>query len=279
MKTLQELTLLDKFLFDEAMEDMETYEALLRILLGDDEINLLSASESEKEFRTAPWLRTIRVDVFSMDGLNNIYSTEMQKQKRDDLCKRSRYYQALIDSSLLAPGEISFNTLKNTTIIMIAPFDLFGMGKYIYTFEETCSEVPNLKLGDGAKRIFINTRGENKDDVSSEFIALMEFIEYNKSNNVSDSLSANYAKIVERVMQIKDDEKVGVRYMQKWEEEALIKQEGRKEGKEEGKEEGKDTLADVIVRISSGESPESIIKSGVEKNFVETAQKVLQQLK
>ena len=109
----------------------------------------------------------------------------------------------------------------------------------------------------------------------SEFIALMEFIEYNKSNNGSDSLSANYAKIVERVTQIKDDEKVGVRYMQKWEEEALIKQ----EGKEEGKEEGKDTLADVIVRINSGESPESIIKSGVEKDFVETAQKVLQQVK
>ena len=59
--------------------------------------------------------------------------------------------------------------------------------------------------------------------------------------------------------------------MQKWEEEALIKQEGRKEGKEEGK----DTLSDVVRRINSGESPESIVKSGVEKYFVETAQQLL----
>lgn len=31
---------------------------------------------------------------------------------------------------LLEPGEINFNNIKNTTIIMIMPFDLFRMGKY-----------------------------------------------------------------------------------------------------------------------------------------------------
>ena len=50
MKTLQELTLLDKFLFDEVVEDSEAYEALLRIILGDEELNLLSEAQTEKEF-------------------------------------------------------------------------------------------------------------------------------------------------------------------------------------------------------------------------------------
>ena len=54
MKTLQELTLLYKFLFDEVVEDSEAYEALLRIILGDEELNLLSEAQTEKEFRTAP---------------------------------------------------------------------------------------------------------------------------------------------------------------------------------------------------------------------------------
>ncbi len=80
MKTLQELTLLDKFLFDEAMDDTETYQALLRIILGDDNFKLLSPSQTEKEFRTAPWLRSIRVDVFSMDVTGTIYNTEMQRK-------------------------------------------------------------------------------------------------------------------------------------------------------------------------------------------------------
>ena len=124
MKTLQELTLLDKFLFDEVIEDKETYEALLRIILGDEELNLLTEAQSEKELRTAPWLRSIRVDVFAMDDKSTIYNTEMQKEWRADLIKRTRYYQALIDSSLLEPGEINFNNIKNTIFIYACSFTM-----------------------------------------------------------------------------------------------------------------------------------------------------------
>lgn len=233
MKTLQELTLLDKFLFDEAMDDPNTYEALLRIILGDEELKLLTPSQTEKELRTAPWLRSIRVDVYSMDD-NNIYNTEMQKEYRDDLVKRTRYYQALIDSSLLAPGEVDFNTIKNTTIIMIMPFDLFGKNRYVYTFEDVCTEDETVKLDDGAKRIFINTHGQNKDDVSPEFIALMRFIEYNEGIETQGDSAPNLAKIQGRVAEIKASEEVGVKFMQRWEEEALIRHESKQEGIKEG---------------------------------------------
>ena len=237
MKTLQELTLLDKFLFDEVVEDKKTYEALLRIILGDDELKLLTEAQTEKEIRTATWLRNIRVDVYAMDDKSTIYNTEMQKEKRNDLVKRTRYYQALIDSTLLEPGEINFNNIKNTTIIMIMPFDLFGLGKYVYTFEEVCREYPELSLNDGAKRIFINTHGKNTEDVSPEFVALMKFIEYNKSEDKINS-SPNLDMIMNRVSQVKANEEVGVKYMQRWEEEAIIRHEGREEGRAEGLEEG-----------------------------------------
>ncbi len=212
MKTLQELTLLDRFLFDQTMEDTETYEALLRIILGDEELKLLSPSQTEKELRTAPWLRSIRVDVFAMDDFT-IFSTEMQKVWRNDLVKRSRYYQGLIDSSLLEPGVPDYNKMKNTTIIMIAPFDLFGQKRFIYTFDERCEEDPTLKLNDGAKRIFINTHGTNVNDVSPEFIALMKFIEYNEDIDKTTDSAPNLEKIVDRVGQVKASEKVGVLYM------------------------------------------------------------------
>ena len=236
MKTLQELTLLDKFLFDEVVEDKETYEALLRIILGDDELKLLTEAQTEKELRTATWLRTIRVDVYAMDDKSTIYNTEMQKEKRNDLVKRTRYYQALIDSTLLEPGEINFNNIKNTTIIMIMPFDLFGLGKYVYTFEEVCREYPELSLNDGAKRIFINTHGKNTEDVSPEFVALMKFIEYNKGEEIINQSSPNLDRIMNRVSQVKANEEVGVKYMQRWEEEAIIRHEGLEEGLEKGRE-------------------------------------------
>ena len=109
---------------------------------------------------------------------------------------------------------------------MIMPFDLFGLGKYVYTFEEVCREYPELSLNDGAKRIFINTHGKNKEDVSPEFVALMKFIEYNKSEDKINS-SPNLDMIMNRVSQVKANEEVGVKYMQRWEEEAIIRHEER----------------------------------------------------
>ena len=53
---------------------------------------------------------------------------------------------------MLEPGCVDFNLLKDTCIIMIAPFDLFGQGKYSYTFRMTCEESEKLELQDGAKR-------------------------------------------------------------------------------------------------------------------------------
>ena len=47
MKTLKELTLLDKFLFDEVMDIPEAHEAALRIILGDENLKLLTAEQTE----------------------------------------------------------------------------------------------------------------------------------------------------------------------------------------------------------------------------------------
>lgn len=70
-KTLQELNLLDRFLFASTIEDRETFEAMLEILLG-GEVHLLTEPQTEKELRTSPWLRSIRVDVYSMDDKKTI---------------------------------------------------------------------------------------------------------------------------------------------------------------------------------------------------------------
>ncbi|CBK75663.1 hypothetical protein CIY_31680 [Butyrivibrio fibrisolvens 16/4] len=128
---------------------------------------------------------------------------------------------------------------------MITPFDLFHKDRYIYTFEEVCQEDPSIKLNDGSKRIFINTRGTNTQDVSPEFIALMKFIEYNETEGTNgtivDSSNKNLAIIKNRVAAIKASEEVGVKYMNKWEEEAIIRQEAKTEGIQEGIKEGIET--------------------------------------
>ncbi|MCI5595921.1 MAG: Rpn family recombination-promoting nuclease/putative transposase [Lachnospiraceae bacterium] len=236
-RTLQELDLLDRFLFDATMEDPDAYEALLEILLG-EEIQLLTPPETEKEFRVSPLLRSIRVDVYSMDRKKRVFQTEAQKENTHNLPKRSRYYQSLMDTAMLEPGCVDFNLLKDTYIIMIAPFDLFGQGKYRYTFRMTCEESEELELQDGAKRIFFNTKGKNKDEVSPELIELLEYMEKTTKHQEVQSQNEKIRIIKKRVSQVKLSEEMGVRYMQAWEEKAMEREAGRKEGYESGQKAG-----------------------------------------
>ena len=220
------------------MEIPEAHEAVLRIILGDEKLKLLSQVQTEKEMQTAPWLRSIRLDTFSMDQDKTIYNTESQKRRNTDLIKRSRFYQGVIDSSLLAPGTRSFNLLNDTCIIMITPFDLFGKGRYCYTFHPYCEEEPDLRLEDGAVRIFLNSHGTNRNEVSEELVALLEYMETMDADKIGDD-SENLKKLHEYVEQIKASEEIGVKYMQKWEELEYEREDAREEGREEGCEEGR----------------------------------------
>ena len=158
---LADLNLVDRFLFDEVMEDQESYQALVSILL-ENVIQLLTRPETEKELRVSSQLRQVRLDVVGMDVNQKLYYTEMQKTDTGNLRKRSRYYQAQLDVSLLEPGTANFNLLNDSCFILIEPFDIFGKGLYRYTFEGTCRECPELKIKDGAIRVFINTKGTNR---------------------------------------------------------------------------------------------------------------------
>lgn len=230
---LAELNLLDKFLFDEVMEDSGTYETMISILL-ENEVRLIGKPEAEKELRVSSQLRAIRLDVVSMDDKKKLYYTEMQKKNTGNLKKRSRYYQAQMDVSLLEPGTKNFNLLNDSCMILIAPFDLFGKGLYRYTFEGTCRECPELRIEDGATRVFINTRGNNREAFSQEFLDLMEYLSSSTRATVNKSASENIWRIHRRVEQVRQSEKAGVKYMQRWEELAEARDEGCEEGRREG---------------------------------------------
>ena len=233
LRELRELNLLDKFLFDEAMEDRETYQMAVSILM-ENEVEFLEKPETEKELRVSSEIRQVRLDVVGMDKKGNIYYAEMQKRNTGNLIRRSRYYQAQLDVSLLEPGSMDFNLLNDSLFIMIAPFDIFGRGLYRYTFEEVCRECPDLKLDDGAVRIFINTKGTNREDFSQEFINFMKYLENTTDENAEKSGSERIKKIHEKVCRIRKSEKAGIKYMQRWEELEYAKQDGREEGREEG---------------------------------------------
>lgn len=123
-------------------------------------------------------------------------------------------------------GSKDFNLLNESCFILIAPFDIFGRGLYRYTFEGVCRECPDLKLKDGAVRIFINTKGENREDFSQEFLDFMEYIGMTTDEMAENVVSKRIKKIHERVRSVRKSEKAGLKYMQRWEELAYAREDG-----------------------------------------------------
>lgn len=233
-KSLQDLTLLDRFLFAEVMEDSKTFENILSIILGED-ISIQGRPQSEHESRTSPLKRQVRLDVWAEDEADAVYNVEAQKENTKNLPHRSRFYQALIDSKLLDPGEVDFSNMKDCYSIIIAPFDLFGKELYQYTFQMTCNETGQT-LGDGAIRIFLNTHGKNPKDISPELKELLYYMEHT-TEDVTCSTS-RLQEIKDHVNVVKSSEEIGVKYMQEWEEKILEKRKARAEGLAEGRTEG-----------------------------------------
>lgn len=260
---LNKLNLTDRFLFEEVMEDPLAHQEALGIILGRD-VPLLTQNEAEKELRISPEARSVRLDIFSMDEDRAVYNTEMQKQRRADLSRRSRYYQSLVDISLLEPGIPDYSQLNESYLIMITPFDLFGCGKYRYTFRAVCEEEPGCVLEDGATRIFLNTRGANDDEVPQELAEFLHYVEHTTDEAAEHAGSERIRRIHDRVRKVRNSEEVGVKYMQAWEEKYYEKEEARKEGRQEGFQEGlqkglQNGLKDLVKKkLEKGKSVEEI---------------------
>ena len=212
------------------MEDPKTFENILSIILGED-ISIKGRPQSEHENRTSPLKRQVRLDVWAEDETDVVYNVEAQKENTKNLPHRSRFYQALIDSKLLDPGEVDFSNMKDCYSIIIAPFDLFGRGLYQYTFQMTCAET-GQPLEDGATRIFLNTHGKNSEDISPELKELLYYMEHT-TEEISCSTS-RLQEIKNHVNIVKSSEEIGVKYMQEWEEKILEKRKARAEGRAEG---------------------------------------------
>lgn len=200
---------------------------------------------------------------------------QKQKTLKDlNLPKRSRFYQALINSNLLKPGEVGFQRLNPVYIILICPFDLFGHGLYRYTFHMQCKEVPGLSLQDGAVRIFLNTRGQHTEGVSEELIELLRYMEHTTEEVSASCTSERIHNIQKRIHAIKSSEKIGVKYMQAWEEKILEQEKAREEGRQEGLTQKLKEL--VEKKVQKGYAAEEIAEMLEED--IETIQKIITEL-
>ena len=170
----EDLSISNDFLFGKVMQDAELCKELLQRILPELEIDHVEYPELQKTIKEDFEAKGIRLDAYVNDGKGTVYDIEMQAVTSKYLPRRTRYYQSMIDLQLVDKGQ-DYDTLNDSYIIFICLSDLFGKGRYRYSFENICKEDMEVMLNDGAKKIFLNADGK-KGTVSEELKAFLDFV-------------------------------------------------------------------------------------------------------
>ena len=257
IKTFEELTIRDNFLFERVMRNKRLCRMLIEKILG-IRVKEITYPSIEKTINIRLLSRGIRLDVYVEDDKGHIYNIEMQcsYEKQISIAKRARYYEALIDNELLEKGQ-PYETLNQTYIIFICTFDPFHKELPKYTFNACCKEVAGLQLEKEQQEIFLNSTAAD----AARDPSLAAFLRY--VDGKADGIRDEFTREVDReVTKVKRIDKVRREYMLLSDELKRFKEAGREEGRAEGRSEG---IEEKMIRtmqkmILSGFTDEQILE-------------------
>ena len=224
------MNLSDFALFLSVMKNKRAYRCALSLILDEPDIQLREV-KVEQVILNKTGKRAIRLDAWAISEDNRQFNMEMQNSsKDDDLPKRSRFYQGMLDTPILKSGKkTKYRKLPSTVIIFITQEDIFGKDLAKYTFTEQCEEISGLLLEDGTKKIFLNMTSKNG---SKELISLLQYMKDTDINNpeilVRDERILELDRIVTEVKQSEEWEAVQMNILEI----------GLKKGEEKGWERG-----------------------------------------
>ncbi len=183
IKSFDELTIQDNFIFQKVMLKKPICKAVLERLL-DISIKDIVYIHEEKTLDVSLETKSVRLDVYVNDDKGTVFNIEMQTSKdMEELVKRTRFYQSILDMYHLQKGQ-KYMTLNDSYIIFICTFPVFTGNRHKYTFKNVCLEEHDILLNDGATKLFLSTKGK-MDDISKP---LQRFLDYVDGHTASDDL-------------------------------------------------------------------------------------------
>ena len=211
-------------------------------------INIANISfiERERTIETRTDSKGIRLDVYVEDkDSRRFFDLEMQISDSDNLAKRMRYYQGLIDMDSLKRGQ-HYSSLSRSYIIFICPFDKFKLGRHIYTFRNSCIEDSSVQFDDEAIKIFLSTKG-TINDVRPELKAFLGYVD-------NGTIAGDFVSEIDNAVKI-------VKSNDDWRLEFMTYQmallESHMHGEEIGRREGENKLGKLIaILLQQGKNSE-----------------------
>ena len=264
----EQIRISNDFLFGKVMRSRPGLcRKLLQRILPELDIARIEVIETQKTIDEDRDARSVRLDVYVRDETDRVYSIEMQMADTRELPRRSRYYQGMIDLQLLEKG-LTYRYLNDTYIIFICPFDLYETGRHRYTFAGACEEDPEVKIQDGAVRIFLNAKG-TMNDVSSSLKAFLDYV----AGTVTEDPFVQ--ELEEAVTEARKNRKWRHEYMTLLIRDQDNLEKGREEGLKVGREEG---IRLLIATLSDFHISQEQIRDALEKRYGLTAEEAARYL-
>lgn len=233
MKRLEDMNLVDDFLAYSLTAHKIYGEKASRYMLEcilQRKIRHLTVVPQKVWYGENPESHGVRLDVYLDEEDGEIFDLEPDNNDGSSevtvLPRRIRFYHAKIDAGSLVGGE-NYSALRNVVVIFITTYDPFGLKRMIYTIKNSCVEVPALPYEDGARTIFLYTKGTEGNPPEDLFL-LARYMECSTEENAGN---AGLKRLHEMVTKVKADREVGVAYMKAIEIEKCIREEGRAEGR------------------------------------------------
>lgn len=238
-KKLEELNLLDDFLFNAMMTYPEMGEKftrkILKLLFNKEFRNLkVIAQKSYGGLNTD--LRGARLDVYvesddsaEIDATEDASIYDLEPDKNDKakyvaaFPQRIRFYHAIIDSRSLKSGE-DFGKLKRVYVIFICNYDPFGYDRVKYTIRNMCVEEPEMPYDDGAQTTILYTKGTKDDNIFEE---LRQFLNYMENTTQTNAVNDTLKDIQKMVDIVKRDGEVSLSYMKGFERDTIMYEKGQ----------------------------------------------------
>ena len=243
MKPLEEMNVIDDFLFTEIMSDekngIEVCRMILNCVLKREVGNIHFTAQ-----KTVPGVSEkshgIRLDAYVAEDKGNeisVYDVEPDKtsSKKEGLPKRSRYYGDLIDIQLLNSG-VDYERLPELVTIFILSYDPFGRKSMYYEAGTVIKTHTDIQYNDGIRRIFLFANGELSEEADEDEQKLRLLLKYINDSTEANVVDDNTKKLDDIVRRTKLKKDIGIRYMKSWERERFLKEEGREEGRAEERE-------------------------------------------
>ena len=237
-RKLEELSLMDDFLFNAMLTHPETGEKftnkILKLLFNREFKNLRVSVQKvyagmNTDLRGARLDVCIEGDCVSIEGdeIPSVYDVEPdQNNKAKDIAafpRRSRFYHAIIDSRSLKSGE-DFGKLKQVYVIFICNYDPFGYDRVKYTIRNMCVEEPEMPYDDGAQTTVLYTKGTKCNDISEE---LRQFLNYMENTTQTNAVNDTLKDIQKMVDIVKRDGEVSLSYMKGFERDTIMYEKGQ----------------------------------------------------